>query len=98
MGVGLFCQVKSNRMRGHSLMLNPGKFGFDIRKNFFTQRVIRRWNDFQGGGEVIIPGGVKGRAGCSTQCHGLVDRAAFTHRLDSMTSEIFSNLVDSVIL
>lgn len=32
------------------------------------------------------------------QCHGLVHKVVFDHRLDSMISEVFSNLNDSVIL
>ncbi|NWT71846.1 NAV2 protein, partial [Prunella himalayana] len=44
-GVGLFNQAAAtDRTRGRSLKLHQGKYRLDIRKKFFTEKVIKFWN------------------------------------------------------
>ena len=43
-GEGIFIRECSASIRGNDFKLKEGKFRLDIRKKFFTMKVVRHWN------------------------------------------------------
>jgi len=57
--VYLKIQITWDRRRGNSFKLKEGKFRLDVRRKFFTQRVVRHWHSCPEKLRCPIPGGAQ---------------------------------------
>ena len=68
----LFSLVEGSVTRGHKLKVRGGRFRGDLRKNVFTQSMVRVWNELTG--RVV-------EAGCLTSFKKYLDEHLACHNI-----------------
>lgn len=83
-GERLFTRACSGKARVNSFKLNEGRFRLNIRKKFYTVRVMRHWQNIQRRCRCSIPGSVQGWIEWGFEQPGLVASVPAHGRGDGM--------------